>query len=168
MGFSRQEYWSGLPFSPPGDLPDPGIEPMSPTLKTGYLLSELSEKPKSFISPGKFHGNLLSLEGLPWKTDLLKIHTYPKPTFSCLNNSNDNINVVCDVCMFKGAGNRNWRHPLGQRLTNFFGTWDSVCIHMHVFLTGNKSFRVRGEFICFGWNGLEDVTGDNDLANCSC
>ena len=30
MGFSRQEYWSGLPFPPPGDLPDPGIEPVSP------------------------------------------------------------------------------------------------------------------------------------------
>ena len=29
MGFSRQEYWSGLPCPPPGDLPDPGIEPMS-------------------------------------------------------------------------------------------------------------------------------------------
>ena len=30
MGFSRKEYWSGLPRPPPGDLPDPGIEPMSP------------------------------------------------------------------------------------------------------------------------------------------
>ena len=30
VGLSRQEYWSGLPFPPPGDLPDPGIEPMSP------------------------------------------------------------------------------------------------------------------------------------------
>ena len=30
LGFSRQEYWSGLPFPPPGDLPDPGIGPMSP------------------------------------------------------------------------------------------------------------------------------------------
>ena len=30
MGFSRQEYWSGLPFPPPGNLPDPGIEPTSP------------------------------------------------------------------------------------------------------------------------------------------
>ena len=30
MGFSRQEYWSGLPCPPPGDLPDPGIEPESP------------------------------------------------------------------------------------------------------------------------------------------
>ena len=32
MGFSRQEYWSGLPFPSPGDLPNPGIEPGSPTL----------------------------------------------------------------------------------------------------------------------------------------
>ena len=29
MGFSRQEYWSGLPFPPPGNLPDPGIEPVA-------------------------------------------------------------------------------------------------------------------------------------------
>ena len=34
MEFSRQEYWSGLPFLSPGDLPNPGIEPMSPTLPT--------------------------------------------------------------------------------------------------------------------------------------
>ena len=40
MGFSRQEYWSGLPFSSPGDLPDPGIEPRSPTLWAGALPSE--------------------------------------------------------------------------------------------------------------------------------
>ena len=33
MGFSRQEYWSGLPFPSPGDLPDPGIEPDSPALQ---------------------------------------------------------------------------------------------------------------------------------------
>ena len=33
MGFSRQEYWSGLPFPSSGDLPDPGIEPASPALQ---------------------------------------------------------------------------------------------------------------------------------------
>ena len=33
MGFSRQEYWSGLPFLPPGDLPEPGIKPESPALQ---------------------------------------------------------------------------------------------------------------------------------------
>ena len=40
MGFSRQEYWSGLPFPSPGDLPNPGIEPWSPALQTDALLSE--------------------------------------------------------------------------------------------------------------------------------
>ena len=40
MGFSRQEYWSGLPFPSPGDLPDPGIEPGSPALEADALTSE--------------------------------------------------------------------------------------------------------------------------------
>ena len=40
MGFSRQEYWSVLPFPSPGDLPDPGIEPQSPELQANSLLSE--------------------------------------------------------------------------------------------------------------------------------
>ena len=37
-GISRQEYWSGLPFPPPGDLPNPGIKPMSPALQADSLL----------------------------------------------------------------------------------------------------------------------------------
>ena len=40
MGFSRQEYWSGLPFPPPGDLLEPGIEPGSPALQVDALPSE--------------------------------------------------------------------------------------------------------------------------------
>ena len=40
MGFSRQEYWSGLPFAPPGDLPDPGIKPGSLALQVDSLPSE--------------------------------------------------------------------------------------------------------------------------------
>ena len=42
MGFSRQEYWRGLPFPPLGDLPDPGVEPMSlvsPALAGGFFTS---------------------------------------------------------------------------------------------------------------------------------
>ena len=45
MGFSRQEYWSGLPFPSPGDLPNPGIEPGSPALQTDALLSAPLGKP---------------------------------------------------------------------------------------------------------------------------
>jgi len=40
MGLSRQEYWSRLPLPPPGDLPDPGIEPRSPALEADNLNSE--------------------------------------------------------------------------------------------------------------------------------
>ena len=40
MGFSRQEYWSGLPFPSPGDLPNPGIKPGSPALQADALPSE--------------------------------------------------------------------------------------------------------------------------------
>ena len=45
MELSRQEYWSGLPYPPLGDLPDPGIEPVSPTLQTNSLPPEPSKKP---------------------------------------------------------------------------------------------------------------------------
>ena len=45
MGLSRQEYWSGLPFPSPGDLPDPGIEPWSPALQADALTSEPPGKP---------------------------------------------------------------------------------------------------------------------------
>ena len=44
MGFSRQEYWSGLPFPSPGDLPDPGIEPRSAEFQADALTSEPPEK----------------------------------------------------------------------------------------------------------------------------
>ena len=45
MEFSRQEYWSGLPFPSPGDPPNPAIEPRSPALQTHFLPTEPPEKP---------------------------------------------------------------------------------------------------------------------------
>ena len=54
MGFPRQEYWSGLPFPPPGDLPNPGIKPGSPALQADCLPSE---------PPGKYvYVNIISLK----------------------------------------------------------------------------------------------------------
>ena len=47
MEFFRQEYWSGLLFPSPGNLPDPGIKPVSPTLAGGFFTTE---------PPGKLHG----------------------------------------------------------------------------------------------------------------
>ena len=45
MGFSRQDYWSGLPCPPPGDLPDPGIESTSPASQADSLPTEPLGKP---------------------------------------------------------------------------------------------------------------------------
>ena len=58
VGFSRQEYWSGLPFPPPGDLPDPRIKPGSPALQADSLPTELS-------------GNRLDRKGLFQKGQLV-------------------------------------------------------------------------------------------------
>ena len=49
MEFSRQEYWTGLLFSSPGDLPYPGIEPVSPTLQVDSLSTESSGKPSKAL-----------------------------------------------------------------------------------------------------------------------
>ena len=46
MGFFRPEYWSGLPFHPPGDLPNPGIEPASPALAGEFSTTEPPGKPQ--------------------------------------------------------------------------------------------------------------------------
>ena len=62
MGFSRQEYWSGLPFPSPGDLPEPGIEPRSPALQADTLTSE---------PPGKTQ----------WRTVISLIYTLFTATF---------------------------------------------------------------------------------------
>ena len=54
MGFSRQEYWSGLPFPSPGDLPNPGMDPGSPALQTDVLPAEPPGKPTCSTVSCKF------------------------------------------------------------------------------------------------------------------
>ena len=56
MGFSRQEYWSGLPFPSPGDLPNLEIEPRSPALQADALTSEPPGKPSQHIHGCKWTG----------------------------------------------------------------------------------------------------------------
>ena len=46
MRFSRQQYWSKLPFPSPGDLPDPAVEPTSPALAGGFFITEPPRKPQ--------------------------------------------------------------------------------------------------------------------------
>ena len=56
MGFTRQEYWSGLPCPSPGDLPDLGIEPGYPALQADSLLSEPPGKPFGVATAGLASG----------------------------------------------------------------------------------------------------------------
>ena len=62
MGFSRQEYWSGLPFPSPEDLPDRGSEPRFPTLQAAALLSEL---PWNLLLKLNIHKNLSPSNSTP-------------------------------------------------------------------------------------------------------
>ena len=70
MGFSRQEYRSGLPYSPPRNLSNPGTEPRSPTLQVDSLPSEPSEKPNYYFRT-PIYDDLFLWSHLQWKLLLL-------------------------------------------------------------------------------------------------
>ena len=84
MGFSRQEYWSGLPFPPPGNLPDSGIKPTSPAspaLQVDLLVTELPGKPTLLyecLSSSVFHPPL-GLCQTVLSTVINLAHLYPLP-----------------------------------------------------------------------------------------
>ena len=65
LGFSRQEYWSGLPFPSPGDLSNPGIKPGSPELQVDSLPTDLQGKPPILLN---------SSEKKPCQIPMLEIH----------------------------------------------------------------------------------------------
>ena len=78
MGFSRQEFWSGLPCLSPGDLSNPGIEPRSPALQVDSLPAEPTQKPHSLSHSAtggldfnlhhqmSQHGGNLMMDAIPW------------------------------------------------------------------------------------------------------
>ena len=74
MGFSREEYWSGLSFFFPEDLPDPGIKPGSPALQADSLPFELQERPHKYSAAHQLKKqkmNYHSMEDFP-HSDLLQ------------------------------------------------------------------------------------------------
>ena len=81
LGFSRQEYWSGLPFPSLGDLPHPGIEPRSPALQADALTSEPPGKPIWYIT-------------LFYKTNIYKQTSDPAYLFPNLYTSSNKYDFV--------------------------------------------------------------------------
>ena len=75
MGFSRQEYWSGLPFPSPGDLCNPGIEPRSPALQADALTSEPPRTTEGGLKKGKMSSSIsISFDPdlTPWSYQLIQ------------------------------------------------------------------------------------------------
>ena len=72
MGFPRQEYWSGLSFPSPGDLPNPGIKPMSPALAGGFFTTELPGKPVTWAGyKSPFPITAVSAYSVPWTSSTM-------------------------------------------------------------------------------------------------
>ena len=109
MGFSGQEYWSGLPCPPPGDLPDPGIEPTSPVSLLGRRILNhwtTREVPSSAFlimralpSPGlPVLGNLMTIN---WNQ---RGHIFPRCLFNILVGENEGSDFEKDFLSFSQPG----------------------------------------------------------------
>ena len=109
MGFSRQEHWSGLPFPSPWDLPDPGIEPVSPVslaLTSGFFTTRATwEAPSVYIYSLCFEfpshlGHYKALSRVPWAIhSVLTSYLFYTQHQSCLNGFNFRyIKKILDKC----------------------------------------------------------------------
>ena len=137
MGFSRQEYWSGLSFPSPGDLPDPGIEPRSPALQADALPSELKGlEAVKWTWPIKailmvLHWN--DINGREHKWQLFKIHFYVKYSLHTIQHfkwalcNGDQVSIISwgfIIHYYFSRGCTQWllsqKHSLGKG-------WESNC-----------------------------------------
>ena len=90
MGFSRQENWSGLPFPPPWDLPDPVIEPGSPELQADSLLTKLQRKPMS-------NNNEIAMSSIYYVEGPLHMFLAILTTDHLSHFSNENIRLIFSI-----------------------------------------------------------------------
>ena len=124
-GISRQEYWSGLPFPSPGDLPNPGIKPMSPAFQADSLLSKPPGKP---INNGYYMFDHCSIQSeccwkdkveSSWKCGKLRLcqkhHLCTKSRRSC--SPEETGKLICSKEQSLGSKETNI-HPL-EKTGNF-------------------------------------------------
>ena len=96
MGFSRQEYWSGLPFPSPGDLPDPGIEHRSPTLQADVLPSKPPGKPKRSLKEQRFNYHVCRATDICTVNDRVGWKEYIS-SFNILGHQQDGREAFCQL-----------------------------------------------------------------------
>ena len=94
MGFSREEYWSGLPCPPPGDLPDPGIKSASSALAGKFFITVTPGKPLFYCAYLNFHDSCWTGQtwiSWPWLRDQTLKETWAQPRDTFSNPFRDNL-----------------------------------------------------------------------------
>ena len=139
MGFSRQGYWSGLPFPSPGDLPDLGIKPRSPALQTDTLPSEPPGKPIMIMSKDLIYNNYVCLIFLFFFLDqflnehkILSIVGFPGG--SALKNplaNAEHVGLIPASGRSPGEGNGNPLHYSCLENPRVWGAWWAAILWSH-------------------------------------
>ena len=150
MGFSRQEYWSGLPFPSPGDLPNPGIEPRSPEFQAETLPSEPPGKPRQLgrkwqptgvTLAGKSHGQRGLVHCSPWGSQRVG-HDWATEHVQLGKVSHGGN--AWDEAYIRGREGSWWEHIPGGAL--------QVQVKVH----GGRSEQVKGQQAAVAWIVLGD------------
>ena len=100
MGFSRPEYWSGLPFPSPGDLPDPGIEPGSPAwqVDTYHLSHQQEQRSQRALQARKEATRAFCAHTPSWLSILVERPPWTRPVHPCWNSAASQLSI-------RGGGN---------------------------------------------------------------
>ena len=143
MGFPRQEYWSGLPFASPGDLPNPGIKPRSPALQEDSLSSKSPGKPKNTGM-----GSLSLLQGIFLTQRLNPGLPHCRQILYCLSHQGSPELVVMDREAWRAAihGVSKSRTRLkrlssssSSSMKTVLGNLRVMCLHHHLCLPAMAS-----------------------------
>ena len=144
MGFPRQECWSGLPFSSPGDLPDSVIEPRSPALQADSLVSELPGKPQDKIYT--YQIRCLVQESINYVFPLPSSHhSHPMPFFSpTFNESILSTDTDCFPLCFCHL--RPWHNTSNQLYLSLLQAWPTsssgtACLHWAPYIVYDLSWH---------------------------
>ena len=140
MGFFRQEYWSGLPFPSPGELPDPGIEPKSPTLQEDYFTIWVTRE--AYLKRGKcYTKDMLTVIWHPGKRSILIIAEWMREGFFKAVN----VWVATESLEAFPANKGKWKKEKGNSKGKdmWLGTIHMDGIRVHALL--------RAWMFSFGW-----------------
>ena len=137
MRFSRQEYWSGLPCPPQGDLPNPGDEPRSPALQVDFLPSEPPVKPQSDIYRSEYKMGCRFYSQIFAKYLLLKIAF--SISYWCVTSNPNNHQLKTTVIYYYVLVSAAWLKFSQPR----FCSAEELCISLQFCrLAGSAVFRV--------------------------